>query len=204
MKLRINTGSAGFPTRCIADFQIGDASNPPDAGRVWKPATQQTWKSALRRQSGVSLIECLVYIAVFAILLGIATASFYFCWDHTRATIFTADEIASALRAGETWRADVRAATGKISIVTTATGETVKIPEGRKEILYRFESGELRREISSQNNFRLLLPKVKSSEMKTEMRAGVTAWRWEVQLTPRRQDAHLPLLFSFKAAQTKP
>lgn len=150
------------------------------------------------------LIECLVYIAVFGLLLGLGTAAFYFCWDHTRAVVFTSGEIESALRAGETWRADVRAATGKISIETTATEEIVRIPEGEKEVIYRFTGGELRREIPSQNHSRLLLTKVKSSGMKTESRAGVTTWRWEVELVPRRKEAHLPLLFTFAAAQTKP
>jgi hypothetical protein len=28
----------------------------------------------------------------------------------------------------------------------------------------------------------------------------VTAWRWEVELTPRRKETHLPLLFTFEAA----
>src|SRR6185437_1864125 len=128
-----------------------------------------------RHCSAVMLIECLVYIAVFAILTGIGLASFYFCWDHTRGTIYAADEVESALRVGEGWRADVRAATGKISIATTATGELVTIPEGEGKILYRFEAGELRREIPAQNISRLLLPKVKMSEMKTEARDGVTA-----------------------------
>ncbi|HZF00538.1 MAG TPA: hypothetical protein VE344_01440 [Methylomirabilota bacterium] len=157
-----------------------------------------------RREAGILLTECLVYIAVFGILLGIGTASFFFCWDHTRATIFTADEVASALRAGECWRADVRAATGKISVETTASGETARIPEGGKEIFYRFEAGELRREVSGKNNSRLLLAKVKTSEMKTEARDNVTAWRWELEVTPRRKEAHFPLLFTFASAQTKP
>lgn len=150
------------------------------------------------------LIECLVYIAVFGLLLGMGTAAFYFCWDHTRAVVFTSAEIESTLRTGEIWRADVRAATGKISVETAAAEEIVRIPEGKKEVIYRFNGGELRREIPSQNQSRLLLAKVKSSEMKTESRAGVTAWRWEVELTPRRKEAHLPLLFTFAAAQTKP
>ena len=72
--------------------------------------------SRARGASGVLLIECLVYVFVFAILLGGATTVFYFCWDHSRAVIFTTDDIASALRAGERWRADVRAATGKITV----------------------------------------------------------------------------------------
>src|ERR1700689_2092772 len=91
-----------------------------------------------RRQAGILLVECLVYIAVFAILLGIGTATFYFCWDHSKALIYATDDIASALRAGELWRADVRAATGKISVKTMATGEVVRIPEAKKEIIYRF------------------------------------------------------------------
>ena len=157
-----------------------------------------------RRQSGILLTECLVYIAVFAILTAIGSAAFYFCWDHTRAVIFTADEIESALRAGECWRADVRAATGKISIVTTAAGEVAHIPAAKGEILYRFEAGAVTREVPALTNSRLLLAKTKSSEMKTEPRGGVTAWRWELELTPRRKEAHQPLLFTFEAVPTKP
>jgi Tfp pilus assembly protein FimT len=160
--------------------------------------------SAVRRRAGVSLIECLVYIAVFGILLGGATTAFYFCWDHTRATIFTADEIESALRVGETWRADVRAATGNISVATTADGEVVRIPEAGKEVIYRYADGELRREITAQNQSRLLLEKVKVSEVKAESREGVTAWRWELELTPRRKETTFPLRFTFAAAQLKP
>ena len=160
--------------------------------------------SANRRSPGVMLIECLVYIAVFMILMGIATAAFYFCWDHTRAVVFTANDVESILRAGENWRTDVRAATGTISVEATATGETMKIPEGSREIIYHFDGGEVRREISSQNRSRLLLQRVKASEMKTELRAGVNACRWEVEVTPRRQMPHFPLLFTFEAVQPKP
>jgi hypothetical protein len=161
--------------------------------------------SATRRHvAGVSLIECLVYIAVFAILLGVGFGAFYFCWDHTRAVIFATDDVSSALRAGERWRADVRGATGKISVETTAAGEVVRIPESEMEIVYRFESGGLRRENSALKNSQLLLPKVKASEMKAETRAGVSAWRWELELTPRRTETRLALRFTFEAAQRKP
>jgi hypothetical protein len=160
--------------------------------------------SKMRRAAGIMLTECLVYLAVFAILSSIGMAAFYFCWDHTRAVIYATDDIASALRAGERWRADVRGATGKISVETTATGELVRIPETEKEIVYRFESGEVRREISTLKNSQLLLPKVKTSQMKADARGTVSAWRWELELTPRRKETQLPLLFTFVAAQTKP
>jgi len=150
------------------------------------------------------LTECLVYIAVFAILLGIGTAAFYFCWDHTRSVIYATEDIAAALRAGEQWRADVRAATGKISTETTTGGEVVRIPEADKEIVYRFESGEMRRDISTTSQSRLLLSKVKTSQMTAEARGPVTAWRWELQLSERRKETHLPLQFTFAAVPLKP
>jgi uncharacterized protein YndB with AHSA1/START domain len=158
----------------------------------------------VRHQAGVLLIECLVYITVFAIFLGGGTAAFYFCWDHSKALMYTTNDITTALHAGERWRADVRAATGNISVAPTATGEVVRIPEPKKEIVYRFEAGELRREIPALHRSQLLLLKVKSSQMTVEARGSVSAWRWELELSERRKETHLPLLFTFEAAQIKP
>ncbi len=156
--------------------------------------------SQRRRASGLLLVECVVYVAVFAILLGVGTAAFYFCWDHTRAVIGTADEVESALRAGETWRADVRVATGAITAESTPAGETLHIPAGGQEILYRFAEGELRREVPTQNNSRVLLERVRSSDMKTASRDGVNACCWELELAPsHHNETGFPLRFTFEA-----
>jgi hypothetical protein len=157
-----------------------------------------------RRLAGIMLTECLVYLAVFAIVVGEGTVAFYFCWDHSKALVCAADDITSALHAGERWRADVRSATGNISVETTGTGVAVRIPEAEHEIVYRFESGEVRREIPTTNRSQLLLPKVKASQMKPEAHGDMTAWRWELELAPRRQETRLPLRFTFEAAQMKP
>jgi hypothetical protein len=160
--------------------------------------------SKARRCAGILLAECLVYIAVFAILVGGGTVVFYFFWDHSKALIYETNDIEAALRAGEGWRADVRAATGKISAETKANGEVVRIPETGREIIYRFESGELRREVPAINDSRLLLPKVKTSRMETDVRSGVTGWRWELELVQRRKEMNLPLRFTFEAVQPNP
>jgi hypothetical protein len=160
--------------------------------------------SHARRASGLFLIECLVYISVFAILLGGATTVFYFCWDHTDALIYTTDDIASSLHAGERWRADVRAATGTIAVETTATGEVVRIPEGARVVSYRFESGEVSRQISASGNPQLLLANVRASTMEMDARGAVSACRWELELFPCRKETNLPLRFTFEAAQMKP
>ena len=149
-------------------------------------------------------MECLVYIAVFALLTSIGLAAFYLCWDHSKALIYATEDINASLRAGERWRADVRNATEKMAVESSATGELVRVPEPDKVIVYRFEGGEVRRENSTLHTSELLLARVTKSQMSVESRAGVTAWRWELELGLRRSETQLPLLFTFEAAQTKP
>ncbi|HKI68612.1 MAG TPA: hypothetical protein VKA67_03425, partial [Verrucomicrobiae bacterium] len=136
--------------------------------------------------------------------LGMGTAAFYVLWDNSAALISSTDDIASALRAGEQWREDVRNATGIITVKSTSEGETVRMPEGGgKEIVYHFSAGKVRRQLSSGAS-RLLLAKVKTSQMKLDARKRVTAWRWELKLKERRPEMHLPLWFTFEAAQPTP
>jgi len=157
-----------------------------------------------RRKAGILLTECIVYIAIFAILTSIGMAAFYLCWNQSKAVVYATDDIGTALRAGEHWRTDIRHATGPVSVTKTEAGEQIEIPTSENAIIYRFKSGEVRREIPASQRSDLLLAKVNSSHMTEEVRAGVTAWRWELDLAVRRPETQLPLLFTFKAAQTKP
>ncbi len=150
--------------------------------------------------TGYLLIECLVYIGVFVVLLGIGYGAFYVCWDYSKALHYATDNINAALHAGERWRADVRNATGKITVKTTPEGEWLRIPCGTNEVLYRFNAGEIRRQVASSDFSELLLPTVKASQMMMDARGPVRAWRWELELKSRRKEARLPLLFTFEAA----
>jgi hypothetical protein len=141
---------------------------------------------------------------VFLILSGLAMGTFYFFWDHSKALISAGDDISAALHAGEHWRADVRGATGAITIETTASGETVRIPEGGTEVVYRFASGQMQRQMGSASFSLFRFTKVMSSEMKMDARGGMKAWCWELQLAQRRKETYLPLLFTFEAAQKAP
>jgi hypothetical protein len=156
--------------------------------------------SRARARAGIMLVECLVYLGVFAVLLGIGYGTFYVCWDYSKALHNATDDIASALRAGERWRADIRGATGKITVETTAQGEQLRIPRRNTAIIYSFKAGELYRQLASSRYSELMLPAVKISQMVKETRESVTAWRWELELTSRRKETHLPLLFTFEAA----
>jgi hypothetical protein len=73
--------SAGFQTCRIADFQVGPLQC---SQRVWKPATQQTWKSALR-ETHTDTAPCLqllfdFFTLYYSVLLGITR---YF-WQTAR------------------------------------------------------------------------------------------------------------------------
>jgi len=156
--------------------------------------------SRVRAQTGVLLLECLVYITLFAVILNLALITFYLCWDNSKALTYATDDIATALRAGERWRADVRSATGKITVETTSQGENLRIPRGKSVVLYSFSAGEIHRRLASSNFSESLLTTVQASQMVSDARGPVNAWRWELQLKARRKQAHLPLLFTFEAA----
>ena len=149
---------------------------------------------------GIMLIECLVYIAVFTVIVGLGMATFYLYWDDSKALRYATDDIAAAMRAGERWRADVRSATGEITVETTAAGELLRIPHGTNEVLYRFDAGKIRRQSASSNFAEPVLTAVKTSQMATETRGPVSAWCWELELKPHRKETHLRLRFTFEAA----
>jgi hypothetical protein len=150
--------------------------------------------------AGYLLIECLVYLSVIVVVLGLGFGAFYVCWDYSKALHYATDDINAALHAGERWRTDIRSATEKITVETMPEGEVLRIPCGTNEVLYRFNAGEIRRQVASSDFSELLLPTVKASQMVTEARGPVAAWRWELELKSRRKEARLPLLFTFEAA----
>jgi hypothetical protein len=143
----------------------------------------------------------MVYVAVFTLLTGIALGTFYVCWNGFGALISTTDDVSLALRAGEHWRADVRSATGTISVEDTASGEVVKIPDDGKQIVYSFGSGEMKRQVGANGFSQLVLSKVKSSKMQSDTRGAVKAWKWELELPERARGPHVPMSFTFEAVQ---
>ena len=102
------------------------------------------------------------------------------------------------MKAGEAWRAEMRSATGPISIVTTNSEQTLRIPSGKKELTYSFANGELRKRTGDDGMWHVVLPKVKKSQMEIDKRDQVTAWRWEVELDSQRKNAKVRPLFTFE------
>ena len=69
-------------------------------------------------QQGIMLVDCLVYLAIWVVVVGLAFSAFYRCLSYSKNLARNGDDIARALKAGERWREDVRAATGPFKLVT--------------------------------------------------------------------------------------
>lgn len=148
---------------------------------------------------GVMLIECLLYIGMFFVILGVAFGVFYACWDSAKALRRNTDQIAATLRTGERWRQDVRSATASLRVEDSTEGTILRIPEKSGQIEWRFSEGALWRRANGNEEWMRKLDGVKSSRMENDHREKVNAWRWEVELTTRRKGARVVPLFTFEA-----
>jgi hypothetical protein len=148
------------------------------------------------------LIEALVYIAVVLALLGAGYAAMYRCLDSSIALRRNADDITSALHAGERWRADVRSATNGVRLEDMAPGQLLRLQGTNSEVAYLFSTNAISRRLGAGSWVRVL-PNVKSSVMQADPREHATAWRWELELQPRTtgsvKPARIRPLFTFIA-----
>jgi hypothetical protein len=163
-------------------------------------------KPRARTADAYMMVEALVYIGVVFVLLGIGYMAMYRCIDNSVALRRNADDIANALRAGERWRADVRAASSEIRLDAGAAGQILHLLTGRGEIDYRFATGAVFRRVG-EGSWVCLLPNVKASSMAAEPRQIVKAWRWELELQPQIKATVKPgrvlPLFTFLAVPQK-
>ena len=178
--------------------------SPRKAGRGWPQAGRGVRVKVSSRtretggKGGFTLIECLVYIGLLAVVLGVATRIFFQSWDDNKALRRNAEDIVRVLHTGDQWRADVRAATGPVQLTDADGAEQLRIPASAGEIVYTFSKGELRRKVSADAVIKVWLANVKSSQMQSDLRRGVAAWRWELELKTVKKTARWRPLFTFE------
>jgi len=150
--------------------------------------------------SGIMLIECLVYIAGFFLITGLAFAAYYRSLENTRGLRHNADDITRALKAGERWRADVRSARGPLALEQANDEQVLHIPQASGEIIYLFSQGIVWRKTPAESVPVTLLDAVKGSRILNDGRDDAAAWRWELELASRQKVVRLRPLFTFMAA----
>ena len=150
------------------------------------------------REAGVSLIECLVYIAILLVMLGIAFTAFTQLHRQSSYLRRNTEDIARALKAGEQWRAEIRRAAA-VDIVEGEGVPIIRLKDGGREILFAHQEEQVWRRELPDGYWKPFLKGVRNSEMRAERGEHVTAWVWEVELVAGQKTVRLPPLFSFMA-----
>lgn len=144
-----------------------------------------------------SLIECLVYISVFAIVMSLAMQVFLQTRESADRLRRTADELTRALHAGELWRDDVRAATAPPRTVTENGQTWLAIPRGTNTVVYTHFKDTVWRQADTNAPWTRALAGVRTSRMEPDARAHVTAWRWELELAVKDERKKTRPRFTF-------
>ena len=147
----------------------------------------------MKRRGGYMLIECLVYIAVLAVVLNLAYAAYYRCQTNSVNLRRNAEDIVITVRAGERWRADVRAATAPPKL----EGNRLVVPQAAGEVVYEFVDNTMWRQDGAARI--AVLRRLRASTMQADARSQVTSWRWEVELMAGKKTVSLRPLFTFTA-----
>jgi len=145
------------------------------------------------------LIDCLIYISLLALVLGLAFASFFRTLEHSTQLDRNVADIVRALQTGERWRADVRAATGLLSVDRSPEATTVRIPRAQGQVAYVFREGAVFREEKPGGGPVQVLPNVAASEFQRERRRHFTVWQWELEVRGKQKVTRMKPLFTFQA-----
>lgn len=149
-----------------------------------------------RSSAGMSLLEVLVYIALFFLIAGLAFSLFYRTEEQSRMLGRASDDMVGVLNVGERWRADIRTA-ADTPVVTEAPEIGIRIPQRGGEVRYLLRSGAIWREAGGKSS--RVLERVQASSFERDQREHVTAWRWTIELVRRRTQGSLRPAFSFAA-----
>src|SRR5215831_18871341 len=118
--------------------------------KIWRPScfsrdeNKMNARSA-QRNHGYLLVECLVYIGVLFVLLGVSYIALFRCINNSVALRRNAEDISKALHIGERWRADVRSATGNIRFEETNFVQLLYLPNLRGQTVYCFATNTISR-----------------------------------------------------------
>lgn len=162
-----------------------------------------------RSAAAFLLVECMVYLAISTVLLGLAFAAFYRVMDTEKGLRKNAVDITRALQAGERWREDIHQATGPLKVVSAegTVEQALRIPRPSGEVVYFFTGTNVLRRASPDARWTERLSGVKMSKMNRDARERVVAWRWEVELKAGKKKPLVRPLFTFVAVsptQEKP
>jgi hypothetical protein len=147
----------------------------------------------MKRRGGFMLIECVVYIVILLVVLDLAYGAYYHCQRNSVNLRRNAEDIVIAVRAGERWRADIRAAT----VPPKPDGNKLVVQQATGEVVYEFLDNTMWRQDGTART--AVLRRLQASTMQADARSQVTSWRWEVELMAGKKTPRVRPLFTFTA-----
>ena len=156
-------------------------------------------KANHQQSRGFSLIECLVYMSLVFIIAGAASSACLHLMEHSKRLKQTSDQVIRALQIGEIWRKDIRRSTGPITLHESSGNQSLHIPIGSTQVIYRFNSNYLERFPANQEAPVTMIERVQMSHMIQDQRGSVVSWRWELELQSRPHVARVKPHFTFQA-----
>jgi hypothetical protein len=151
------------------------------------------------RAAGLTLVECLVYIAALGLFFAVGGLTVAKAWDMHRSLRRTTTDIPRALQLGELWRAEVRASVQPPRIEDDAKGGVFHLVTPDGPVAWRLMEGVLQRRTGPEAPWVDVLPRVAASRMFAHSEPGVTAWRWELELQPGHERSRVKPRFTFTA-----
>lgn len=156
--------------------------------------------SSRRRPTAFALIPLIVYIGVAVVVMNLAGIAFFAVLEHMRAVRFDTEQVMSALRAGERWRADIRRAAVSPKLIQEDDGPLLLLQVGTNRVAYKLVSHWALRQPARNARWQVALRDVAESKFVRDDRpGGVRAWRWEVRFEDRKGRKRHPLAFTFQA-----
>jgi Tfp pilus assembly protein FimT len=153
------------------------------------------------RIRGLTLIEALVYIAVLLAISAVAFSAVQRLWTATGHISAATDDCASALRAAEQWRRDVRSVRAPVTVEDEGRRCRLEGPDGT--IVWSHGLGALWRQVGNRPAA-LWVARVEVCRFDEDPRQYVKAVRCDLILTPRSVRARQAPVFSFLAVPTSP
>ncbi|NBV21970.1 MAG: hypothetical protein EBS05_08625 [Proteobacteria bacterium] len=150
-----------------------------------------------------TLIECLVWVAMLAMIFGFILQLFFSGRAGADGLRRNADDITRALHAGERWREDVRTATAPPRLIEQDGHRQLVVQTGTNVIAYAFFEDTVWRRPQTNQAWQPALVRVKASRMEADPRERITAWRWELELQAKDPKKRVTPLFTFLAATPK-
>lgn len=110
-----------------------------------------------------------------------------------------AAHVTAALRAGEQWRGDLRAAVSRPTVIVQGAETAFEIPTATGMAVYLFHNGAVWRRSNPESPWDALIENVKASRIERDARQHVATWTWQIELKPRKQVVRIPPRFRFVA-----